>query len=295
MIGVSPAYFLSRHGPSFGPREIERSLPFLADSGYDSFQAEVVQETFLDAWNGRSSAEVNAQAGTLGLRCSAFVAHFLCESFSSMAALLEPFNEDSLKRALAIASSFTGNKVFAVPLLPVKEVVPRSSAMEKALEDKLGLLLGTAGAAGFQLALELVPGNVLGGSSKFLRLVGKPGLGDMRLLLDSGHFWVMGESLGSLPDALVSRIVATHLCDNDGIENLSLCPGDGTVPFADLVDGLVASGYPGSFDIEIVCAGGVVGPEYRKAITRVKSMLPGASARGVSANATIETAAPGRS
>ena len=297
MVGVSPAYFFSSHGPSFGPEEICQGLPFLAESGYDCFQAEVVYENGLDAWSGRSAAQAVARAGALGLRCSVFVAHFLGESFSAAAAIREPLHENSLERALAIASSFPGNGIFAVPLMPYKEARSiegpgRSSNAEHTLEDKLGLLLEHVGGAGLHLALELVPGNALGGSAEFLKLAGKPGFGKLRLLLDTGHFWAMGEAVGALPAGLVSRIEATHLCDNDGVENLSLCPGDGTVPFAKFLDGLVASGYTGSFDVEIVCSPGDVRTEYRKAASRLRPLLPAEKPGAAPIQSTVKTVSP---
>jgi sugar phosphate isomerase/epimerase len=126
--------------------------------------------------------------------------------------------------------------------------------------------------AELRLALELLPGNILGGSAAFMDLATEPGFEDLGLLLDTGHFQVMGEAVPELARTLGSRIVATHLCDNDGITNLSLCPGDGTIPFPATIKALGKAGYQGSMDIEIVCPRESVETEYRRAFTRIKEL-----------------------
>jgi len=85
----------------------------------------------------------------------------------------------------------------------------------------------------------------------------------------------MGEPVAALPEALSGRIVATHLCDNGGAENLSLCPGDGTIPFAATVAALRKTSYEGSLDVEIVCQKETVQHEYARAVALLKSMEKG--------------------
>lgn len=294
MIGVSPAYFLSRSGPDFGPDDIVSGLPFLAEAGYQAFQAEVFLESALPLWTKAATKAVTHSARNNGLSCSAFVAHFLGTVFSSGSDLRQGLPSDQAKAAITIACSCatsnaarlgnnpavhqsgigTSNQIFVVPLptfawlkTPMPGKQPDTASASR-FRDIIGTLLALCNTAGLQLALELLPGNVLGGSDAFMSLVAEPGFSDLGLLLDTGHFWALGEKIQDLPRKLGSHIVATHLCDNNGIVNLSLCPGDGTIPFPETIKALGKAGYTGSLDIEIVCPRDDVEIEYRRAVTQ---------------------------
>jgi len=281
MIGVSPAYFISSFGTAFGPDHIASGLPFLAEAGYGGFQAEVFLESTLPDWTPEATAAVVAAAKSLGLRCTAFVAHFLGGVFSSEAALVAGTGGAtgaSVSKALSIAAAFPDNHIF---VLPLPAFSGKAEAARSLFMSRLQVILTEVEAAGFELALELMPGNVLGGSAAFRALCSGTDSGSgsvfrsLRLLFDTGHFWAMGEPVAALPEALASRIVATHLCDNDGIENLSLCPGDGTIPFAATVASLRKTSYAGSYDVEIVCPEHRVHNEYGRAVALLKSMEKG--------------------
>jgi sugar phosphate isomerase/epimerase len=146
---------------------------------------------------------------------------------------------------------------------------------QPALIRQLGRLSEMTKAAGLTLALELMPGNALGGSRDFLELCESPPFEDLGLVFDTGHFWAMGEAPERLPGLLGRRIVATHLCDNDGIRNLSLRPGAGTIAFQETIDELKSCGYKGSMDLEIVCARENLETEYGKAIGILSSLIAG--------------------
>lgn len=301
MTGVSPAYFLSRSGPGFGPADMVSGLPFLAETGYGAFQAEVFIDSILPLWTEVATKAVADTARTNGLRCSAFVAHFIGTVFSSGKALSQGLPLVQTKAAVAIASSIissivvtkddkpgnnqaddrSGSRVFVVPLpafaWPEAPGTPGTGEKHDAecasrFRDIIETLSALCSSEDLLLALELLPGNILGGSSGFLGLVTEPGFADLGLLLDTGHFWAMREAVQDLPLTLRSRIVATHLCDNDGIVNLSLCPGDGTIPFPAMVKALGAAGYAGSLDLEIVCSRDSVETEYRRAFSRFRDI-----------------------
>jgi sugar phosphate isomerase/epimerase len=275
MIGVSPAYFFSLHGPGFGPTEIAGDLPSLSTMGYEGFQSEIFDAGAGSAWSKQAVRDLNAASRAIGMSCTAFVAHFLGSSFVSRAAL-EAFSVDAdVRQAIEAAGGIDGNAVFALPLPAFKDRHGRTDD-----DGSIPILLGKAlsslnravGAAGMQLALELMPGNILGRSADFLGLCRAPGFEDLGLVFDTGHFWAMGEDVGSLPGLFGDRIVATHLCDNDGVTNLSLCPGDGSVPFDLITEGLASSSYDGGLDVEIVCPAGSVQAEYARAVSQLRMM-----------------------
>jgi len=281
MIGVSPAYFISSFGTAFGPEHIASGLPFLAKAGYGGFQAEVFLESTLPAWTPEATTSVITTADSLGLHCTAFVAHFLGGAFSTEAALAAGpggATGASVSKALSIAAAFPDNHIF---VLPLPAFSGNTEAVRGLFLSRLQALLTDVEAAGFELALELMPGNVLGGSAAFRALCSGTGsesasvFRSLRLLFDTGHFWAMGEQVAGLPAVLGDRMVATHLCDNDGVENLSLCPGDGTIPFAATAAALKKASYSGSYDVEIVCPRERVNHEYSKAVARLKNMEKG--------------------
>jgi sugar phosphate isomerase/epimerase len=272
-------------------------LPFLARTGYQAFQAEVFLDSALSLWTEAATESMAACARANGLQCSAFVAHFLGAVFSSSSTLSQGLPLDQVKAAVSIAASIscsigtpTGNtlgddmgagRIFVVPIPAY--AWPMASRNHEArnqddsgagsrFQDIMGILLSLCNSAGLQLTLELLPGNILGGSAEFLDLAAEPGFKGLRLLFDTGHFWAMGEPVQDLPGLLSSCIVATHLCDNDGIINLSLCPGDGTIPFPATIKALGKAGYRGSMDIEIVCPRESVETEYRRALSRFKEL-----------------------
>ncbi len=282
MIGVSPAYVLSSYGPSFGPYDSLAGLPLLAELGFESFQAEVFKEELLEAWTPLSTQALKNKAESLGLCCGVFVAHFLGSDFATAEALNGKLDEEKVRKALQLGATLCANGIIAVPLPPLDAA--HSTKPRDALLKKLGRLSEMTSAAGLRLALELMPGNALGGSRDFLRLCEQPGFADLGIVFDTGHFWAMGEAPQGLPALLGRRIVATHLCDNDGIRNLSLCPGDGTIAFRETLSALKACGYNGSLDVEIVCPKEAVEREYGKAmrimrgLTADNARLPGTKA-----------------
>ena len=50
--------------------------------------------------------------------------------------------------------------------------------------------------------------------------------------LNTGHAWASGHPVESFLKQLSGMILGTHLCDNDGVVNLSLRPGKGSINFS---------------------------------------------------------------
>jgi sugar phosphate isomerase/epimerase len=107
--------------------------------------------------------------------------------------------------------------------------------------------------AGLRLGLEIVPGSLLGGTEGLMRLIRETGNGTIGYNFDTGHAWSSKECIATIPAKLAGRIYGTHLKDNFGTENLALPPGQGSIPWGSVIGGVLASGYEGSFDLEIVC------------------------------------------
>jgi sugar phosphate isomerase/epimerase len=106
-----------------------------------------------------------------------------------------------------------------------------------------------------------------------MRLCDKLGTQSLGLNFDTGHAWAAKENLCLIPAKLGQQILGTHLCDNFGLENLSLPPGAGSIDWPRVMAGLKAAGYRGSFDIEIVCPEEDVRRQYTEGRTYIEGLL----------------------
>jgi sugar phosphate isomerase/epimerase len=265
-IGVSPAYYISRFTHRFTPDDVADSLGELARQGFHTFQLEVFHRENLDDWRARGAGIVRRQSIAHGLQASQFVAHFMLEDFADRQNLISNAAIEQMKVVLDIVERFEECRVITVPL-PAFEDRAASSRDDylflfERSAGKLSRLLALVEDAGRRMALEILPGAILGGIDGFLRLCEHLGTDTLGLNFDTGHAWACKENLYSIPAKLGPRILGTHLCDNFGNENLSLRPGAGSIDWTRLVAALKACGYNGPWDIEIVCPPNSVAEEY---------------------------------
>ena len=277
MCGVSPAYFLSRYGERFTAADVAGGLKELARLGFGGFQLEVFHPDSLDSWRSGGAAAVRAGARSLGLTAHQFVAHFLLADFANPEALSSRRGVEEMKAVLEIVTVFEECRVVTVPL-------PAFDGMRAAGRDdylrwfercagKVSRLLALVEDAGRRLALEILPGAIVGGTDGFLRLCEYIDSDTLSFNFDTGHAWACKEDIQMVPAKLGARIVGTHLCDNFGHENLSLRPGAGSIDWPRLIAGLKACGYAGPWDLEIVCAASAVAAEYATGMKFIHPLL----------------------
>jgi sugar phosphate isomerase/epimerase len=165
-----------------------------------------------------------------------------------------------MKAVTEICSAFPSCKVVTLPLSPF--YLPPNASMnpegwQRLWDGLCSRLLRYAEIverAGLKLALEIVPGSLLGGTEGLLRFASETGNSTVGYNFDTGHAWSSKEAIALLPAKLAGRIYGTHLKDNFGTENLALPPGEGSIPWGSVIEGLAISGYRGSFDLEIACS-----------------------------------------
>lgn len=277
MIGVSPAYFVSRHTDRFRPTDVAEGLADLAALGYRGFQLEVFHRDTLDEWRGSGTRRVRERAAALGLKAHQFVAHFMLAAFATPDAMSSPTGVEEMKAVLDIVALFDECRVVTVPL-PAFQAPPTPGpefyryAFERCA-GKVSRLLALVEDAGRRLALEILPGAILGGTDGFLRLCEHLDADTLGLNFDTGHAWACKENVDLIPAKLEGRILGTHLCDNVGHENLSLCPGDGSIDWPRLIGALARCGYGGPWDIEIACPPAVVADEYGKGLKFIEALV----------------------
>ncbi|MBK6334599.1 MAG: sugar phosphate isomerase/epimerase [Betaproteobacteria bacterium] len=275
MYGVSPAYFISRYSDRFTFDEMATSLSDLSASGFGAFQPEVFHADTLDEWRATGARVVRAAAEGSGLVASQFVAHFLLHAFADPAALTSDFGIAEAEKTLEGLEHFPECTTLTVPLPPFEPLEPQAlgvgacAGYRSRLIEKLGRMLELAEGAGRRIALELIPGSLVGGVQGLLRIeaeLGRPSLG---YNFDTGFAWWNREWVPLVPAQLAGRIFGTHLKDNfrDG---QALAPGKGSIPWRETLGALKASAYTGSLDIEFRCGPDRAHQEYQEALGYLK-------------------------
>jgi sugar phosphate isomerase/epimerase len=277
IIGVSPAYFISCFGNRFTPEEVAEGLRQVAEIGFQGFQLEVFHRETLGSWLDSGAGLVREASWALGLQATQLVAHFMLEAFADPDSLLSSSGIDEMKNVLEIVGPFEECRIVTVPLGAFEaSPVPGRKEYRKWMdrcEEKIRRMLDLVERAGRRLALEILPSAIVGGVDGFIRLCERLGTAGLGFNFDTGHAWASKENLYLVPAKLGPHIAGTHLCDNLGNENLSLCPGGGSIDWPRLVNTLRASGYDGAFDIEIICPPARAFDEYSKARTYIESLL----------------------
>ena len=257
MIGVSPAYFISKFSNRFSPADVAASLEDLPALGFYGFQLEVFYRENLEAWTRTGAAEIRKKSSDLGLKAHQLVAHFMLEGFADRQSLVSNAAVENMKVVLEIVDLFDECRVVTVPL-PAFDYQAASNRDDylflfERCAAKVSRLQAMVEDAGRRMALEILPGAIVGGIDGFLWLCEHLGSDTLGFNFDTGHAWACKENLYLIPAKLGPRILGTHLCDNFGNENLSLRPGAGSIDWSRLIAALKACGYKGPWDIEIIC------------------------------------------
>ncbi len=278
MFGVSPAYFISRFSDRFSCRDIARCLPDIRASGFDMFQPEVFHAADLDAWRSSGAALIGWAARASGLGTSQTVGHCLLHAFETPEALASDFGLVETEMLLEGMRRLTHCDVLTVAIPPFR---PSAAAQLTAgawagfrarFTDKLGRMLELAERSGCRLALEVLPGSLVGGTEGFLRLHAELGSAALGYNFDTGNAWAAREWVPLVPAQLGSRIFGTHLKDNTHDEQ-ALGPGKGSIPWRETLAALRAAGYTGSLDVELRCAAELAVGEYEQALAYLRPLV----------------------
>ncbi|HUZ18047.1 MAG TPA: sugar phosphate isomerase/epimerase [Spirochaetia bacterium] len=270
MIGVSPAYFISRYGDRFSPQQVVEGLDEVAALGFEGFQLEVYHEDTLDEWVNGGAAVVAEARRRNGLEATQFVAHFLLHGFASEEAIGAGSGILETEKILTSLDLFPECRLVTVPLGAFSPGRAAYRELYQRFLEKIGGILRKIEAGGRRCAIELAPSALVSGSDGLLKLYADLGSLSMGYNFDTGHANACKEVVPLIPLKMGARLYGTHLCDNHGNENLKLCPGDGSIDWSGAFGSLAAVGYDGSFDVEIRCEPGSVTEEYRKALRRVR-------------------------
>jgi len=258
MLGVSPAYFFSRFTTDFTVDDYIQGLELLKSEGFSGFQLEIFHRSRLNEWLSEAAA-LAKRADDLNMEATQFVAHFLLAATKDEASLLSDLGLEDMKQVTDITAHFPRCRVITLPLSPFSFQAGSSFDIDSwrrlwdGLCEKLLAFASIVEASGRKLALEIVPGSLLGGTEGLMRFSRETGNKSVGYNFDTGHAWSCKENIATLPAKLAGRIYGTHLKDNFSYENLALPPGEGNISWDSVIDGLLRNGYAGSFDLEIAC------------------------------------------
>lgn len=277
MIGVSPAYFISRYGDRFTPAEVADGLAAVAQLGCKGFQLEVYHREMLGQWLNGGAQWVRQRSLDLDLAATQFVAHFVMGAFADKKGLNSGSELDDMQIVLEIVSRFNECRTITVPL-GTFEPGPTCGRDDYRMffercTKKIGDLLEMVEKSGCRMALEIMPAAIIGGVDGFIRLCEQLDTDSLGLNFDTGHAWAAKENLYLIPAKLGRHILGTHLCDNFGHENLSLRPGAGSIDWPRIINALQTVEYTGSYDLEIICRPDEVKQEYGKGYAFINDRL----------------------
>lgn len=280
--GVSPAFAISSYGNQFTPDNIIEAMEKIQPWGFTNIQIEIFDNDKVDLWlAGEVTKKVKNVAEELGMNISQLVGHLLIDDCASPSALFSNSGIETMGRLVSIAK---GLGCVGSITLPIGEYSDGEhevntsdkythDVIQKRLVEKLCEFYRPVEAAGFHLAVELLPKNIVGGYKGFNIIQNAVSPNWFGLLFDTGHAWVAAEDIYSIPQKHKGSIFGLHLCDNFGSENLKLSPGKGDINWEKLIQNLVRSQYPGYFDLEIICKPEDVEEEYRCSLNYIKTLL----------------------
>ena len=277
IIGVSPAYFLSKFGEHFTPEQLMMELPVLKELGFESFQLEITHIEHLRDWDGVSLKELASACIHHGLSVSQLVVHFWVDNFSTFSAIRRGLDVDQILQCLSIIDCLPGCDVLTVPFgklnLSEDELLSFDPFrdVECSLVETMTDLCSVAQSRGVNIAMELQPGAIVAGISGGLRIAEMmKNPQNLGYNFDTGHANAMREVVELIPARWgKGRMFGTHLCDNTGMSNLSLAPGEGSIDWCKVMAALKVCRYGGTYDLEIMCPAEEVERQYLKGRERL--------------------------
>ena len=270
MWGVSPAWYISKYGFNFGPAEIVRDFPEIAESGFDTVQLELPVADRISSWEHGGIDQVVDEMKSSGVSSEVFVAHCLHEAFVDSRGLENFEYEEAAKKITGIIAKLPGITTAVIPVPGFSEEIAIPKLHQLFVEQWKRISFPFLN-AGLNLCVEVMP---IGSDFLHLKqLLHDPDSPNIGINLDTGNFTMLEVDLLTLIRQHGKRIYATHLCDSNGSENNSLPPGTGTVPWTDVMRTLQNEGYSGSFDLEIICAPDTVGLTYRRALSFLQGIF----------------------
>ena len=251
MIGVSPAYFISRFSSCFTIDDYIKGIRELSKSKFDAFQAETYLPSELNNWVKRAK-EVLSCANDEGIRISQYVAHFLLDIFSCEDLITSSRCVEEWKKAIEVANILNVDTI-TLPINAYEDEKINNNIINYAY-DKLILFCMLGKKANLNIGIELPPYSIFKNSIGLIKAIEDTELDNLGLNFDTGHAILSGDNIYSIPSLFSGRIYATHLKDISKKTDTPILLGEqeGVINWAKLLNSLKKEGYGNSFDIEFI-------------------------------------------
>ncbi len=264
-IGVSPGFYISKHGMDFSYKEICNCLSEIKSLGFDTFQAEVVRFDQLDGWEKTGAKQLADEMKKTNLEMSMFVCHFLGDFFGDAEMLKNEKGEKYAKQLVSIVNQISKNSIISVPLATItqkcKYVMPMQeiySLTVQHFKDMAKIITQ----AGHKIVCEIPVQSVAPTYEDMIKFFDDVGY-DIGLNFDTGHPHADGLDVLLVPEIFKNRIYATHICDNTKMgETTKHAPGRGLINWHELIRLMAENGYNGSYDLEIGAKSEIMQSEY---------------------------------
>lgn len=253
MLGVSPSFFFSKYSTNFSIFDYIDGLDYLEKLGVDCFQGEIYKKEKINEWELNAKKLVKAYKEK-DLIMSLFVAHFFIHYTENFDSLFDDSYLENMKRVCEIVkNNFHEVDTIVIPIgkYSVNDIHEDYKKIRNRFIFVIERIANLLKGYGFNLALEIIPGSLVGGIDGLIRIIEETGCDNLGYNLDTGHAYCSGEILSLLPSKLKGKIFGTHIKDNFGDENLALAPGLGNIDFEKLLKSLTLNGYKRSLDLEI--------------------------------------------
>jgi sugar phosphate isomerase/epimerase len=119
------------------------------------------------------------------------------------------------------------------------------------LVDSLGACADEAERSDLRFSLEPRAGELISNTDAMLRLMDAVEADNFGAVLDTAHLHAQKELLPLSVEKLGGRIHAVHAADNDGLSNLHLAPGRGTVDWDGVFHALQKQGFSGYVAVDV--------------------------------------------
>jgi len=131
----------------------------------------------------------------------------------------------------------------------LRDIKNKNSGMLERIKDSMAFYALEAKNRGVSIALETEQNSVNG---RLLDFISEADPENCGICFDTGHAQIASDAVESMK-LLGSRVVCTHLHDNDGKKDLHLPPFKGVIDWEGVITELVKAGYKGTYTFE--CSG----------------------------------------
>lgn len=224
----------------------------IREAGFESLEI-ASAPSHLDYHDRAACAAAVAKIRGLGLGVHSFHAPFAEQiDISSTDAGARDAAVREISRA-AEAAAILGARYFVLHPGPERTGVPREERLDRmdCAVEALDRIAWRAGELGVRLVLEnMLPHLFAGHVRDLLWLLGALASTNVGICLDTGHAFLSGD-LRHVAHKLAGHLWMVHASDNRGERDDHLPPGEGAIPWRELLRQLTATHFSGAFILEL--------------------------------------------